>query len=146
MHIAQINISRLLAPIHDPLIADFAAQLDEINALAERSPGFVWRLKGEGNNATDLSPFADDLIIVTMSVWTSVEALKQFAFKSAHTVVMRRRDEWFSTFPTAYLALWWVDEGHEPTVDEAKARLRSLDEHGPTPFAFTFRQLFSPHA
>lgn len=145
-HLAQINIARLLAPIDDPLIADFAAQLDEINALAESSPGFIWRLKGEGNSATDLHPFADQLVIVNMSVWESIDALKTFAFKSAHAAVMRRRTEWFEKFPTAYLAMWWIDEGHVPTVDEAKERLRSLDAHGNTPFAFTFKQLFEPQA
>lgn len=143
-HLAQINIARLLAPIDDPLIADFAAQLDEINALADHSPGFIWRLKGEGNSATDLHPFADQLIIVNMSVWESLDALKTFAFKTAHAGVMRRRAEWFEKFPTAYVAMWWIDEGHVPTVEEAKERLRSLNTHGDTPFAFTFRRVFAP--
>lgn len=143
-HLAQINIGRLLAPIDDPLIADFAAQLDEINALAESSPGFIWRLTGDGNDATSLHPFSDNLVIVNMSVWESIDALKNFAFKSAHAVVMRRRTDWFEKFPTAYLALWWIEAGHVPTVDEAKARLRSLDEHGDSAYAFTFRKLFDP--
>lgn len=142
--LAQINIGRLVAPIDDPLIADFAAQLDTINALAESSPGFIWRLTGDGNDATSLTPFSDNLIIVNMSVWESINALKNFAFKSAHAVVMRRRTDWFEKFPTAYLALWWIEAGHVPTVEEAKARLLSLDTHGDTAYAFTFRNLFEP--
>ncbi|WP_229379452.1 DUF3291 domain-containing protein [Fibrella forsythiae] len=128
--LAQLNIGRLLAPIDAPLIAECAAQLDEINALAERNPGFKWRLKGEGNDATSLHPFSDELIIVTMSVWELVDTLKNFAFKSAHSAVTRRRTEWFGKFHTAYLALWWIEAGHVPTIDEARARLRLLDKQG----------------
>ena len=141
-HIAQVNISRLLAPIDDPLIADFKAALDPINALAESSPGFVWRLKSDGGNATDIQAFDDELIIVNMSVWESLDALRAFAFQSAHTPFMKRRKEWFSKFPTNQVALWWIRAGHTPTTDEAKERLRSLDENGDTEFAFTFRNVF----
>lgn len=140
--LAQINIARSLAALDSPIMADFVALLNEINALAESSSGFVWRLKDDNNNATDIKAFDDDLIIVNMSVWESVEALKDFAYQSAHTPVMRRRNEWFEQFPTAYLALWWVPIGHVPTVEEAKERLRSLDEKGNTAFAFKFRNLF----
>ena len=140
--LAQINISRSLVALNSPIMADFVALLNEINALAESSPGFVWRLKDDNNNATDIKAFDDDLIIVNMSVWENVEVLKDFAYQSAHTPVMRRRNEWFEKFPTAYLALWWVPIGHVPTVEEAKERLRSLDENGNTAFAFTFRNLF----
>lgn len=143
-HLAQINIGRLLAPIDDLLIADFKNNLDAINELAERSSGFVWRLKGDNNNATDFHPFGDALDIVNMSVWKSIDALKTFAFQSEHMEFLRRRREWFVKYPTAYMALWWIPAGHEPTIEEAKERLRSLDENGPTPFAFTFRQLFDP--
>lgn len=141
-HLAQVNISRLLAPIDDPLIADFKAALDPINALAESSPGFVWRLKSDGGNATNIQAFDDELIIVNMSVWESLDALRAFAFQSAHTPFMKRRREWFSKFPTNQVALWWVPENHIPTVDEAKERLQSLDILGDTPFAFTFKTLF----
>ncbi len=141
-HLAQVNISRLLAPIDDPLIAGFKAALGPVNALAESSPGFVWRLKSEGGNATDIQAFDDELIIVNMSVWESVETLRTFAFQSAHTPFMKRRKEWFSKFPTNQVALWWIRAGHTPTVAEAKERLRSLDENGDTAFAFTFRNLF----
>ena len=143
MHLAQINIGRLLAPIDKPQIADFKNNLDAINALAERSPGFKWRLKGDNNNATDFHPFGDELDIVNMSVWESVDALKAFAFQSEHMEFMKRRREWFVKYPTAYMALWWIPEGHKPTIDEAKERLLSLDENGDTEFAFTFRKIFS---
>ena len=141
-HLAQVNISRLLAPIDDPLIADFKAALDPINTLAESSPGFVWRLKSDGGNATDIQAFDDELVIVNMSVWESLDALRAFAFQSAHTPFMKRRKEWFSKFPSNQVALWWVLEKHIPTVDETKKRLQSLDTQGDTPFAFTFRTLF----
>ena len=141
-HLAQVNISRLLAPIDDPLITDFKAALDPINALAESSPGFVWRLKSDGGNATDIQAFDDELIIVNMSVWESLEALRAFAFQSAHTPFMKRRKEWFSKFLTNQVALWWIPAGHIPTTDQAKERLASLDANGETAFAFTFRNVF----
>jgi hypothetical protein len=137
MHLAQINIGRLLAPIDHPSIADFKNNLDAINALAEGSPGFVWRLKGDNNNATDYHPFGSELDIVNMSVWESLDTLKAFAYQTEHMTFIRRRKEWFEKFPTTYMALWWIPEGHTPTFEEAQERLQSLDEHGETPFAFT---------
>ncbi|MGE0886980.1 MAG: DUF3291 domain-containing protein [Blastocatellales bacterium] len=143
-HLAQINIGRLLAPLDDPLIADFVALLDEINALAERSPGFVWRLQTGEGNATDLRPFDDDRIIVNMSVWESVEQLKNYVYHSAHTNVLKRRQEWFEKFDGAFLALWWVKAGHLPAVEEAKQRLDHLYKHGESEFAFSFKKTFPP--
>jgi hypothetical protein len=143
MHLAQINIGRSLAPLDTPQLADFMANLDPINAIAEASPGFVWRLKTDAGNATDIKPFADDeLLIVNMSVWESPDALRAFVFQPGHLDFVKRRKEWFEKFPTAYMALWWIPEGHTPTIDEAKERLASLDQHGDTEFAFTFRKLF----
>lgn len=142
-HLAQINIARMLGPIDSPVMAEFAAQLDTINALAEQSPGFIWRLKGDGNSATDLRPFDDDRLIVNMSVWESLDALKEFTYRTVHTEVMKRRREWFEKFPTSYMALWWVPIGHEPSVEEANVRLVSIDQNGDTAFAFTFRTFFS---
>ncbi len=104
-HLAQINIGRMRAPLESPVMADFVAQLDEINALADGSPGFVWRLQGEGNDATSLRPFDDDFIIVNMSVWESIDDLRAYVFKSAHAAVMRRRREWFEHFGSTYEAL-----------------------------------------
>jgi hypothetical protein len=143
-HLAQINIARMRAPLESPIMADFVAQLEEINALADASPGFVWRLQGEGNDATSLRPFDDDFIIVNMSVWESLDDLRLYVYKSAHTHVMRRRREWFEHFDGAYMALWWVEAGHIPTVGEAKQRLLQLETYGPTVEAFTFRQPFAP--
>jgi len=143
-HIAQINIGRMRAPLESPIMADFAAQLDAINALAEGSPGFVWRLTGAGNDATSLRPFEDNFIIVNMSVWESLDGLRAYVYKSAHTAAMRRRREWFEQFDGAYVALWWVEAGHIPTVGEAKERLMHLGVHGPTAEVFTFKQPFAP--
>lgn len=143
-HIAQINLGRLLAPLDDPIIADFVARLDEINALAERSPGFVWRLQTEEGNATDLRPYDDERILVNMSVWESIEQLKDYVYCSAHTEVMKRRREWFEKFDGVFLALWWVEAGHIPTVEEAKQRLDHLYQRGESEFAFSFKINFPP--
>jgi hypothetical protein len=142
-NLAQVNISRLLFPLDSPELADFVANLEPINALADAAPGFVWRLQADGGNATDIRVFDDPMIIVNMSVWTSPDALRAFAFGPAHAAIMRRRGEWFSRFPTHATALWWVPAGHVPTPDEARLRLESLDRLGPTPEAFTFRSLFA---
>ena len=143
-YLAQLNVSRLLAPLDSPQLADFVANLEPINALADASPGFIWRLQSDGGNATDIQLYDDRMIIVNMSVWADYEALKAFAFQSAHAPVMQRRREWFDRFPTAYMALWWIEAGHRPTLTEARERLEHLDRHGPTAFAFTFRQRFEP--
>lgn len=139
--LAQVNIGRLRAPIDHPMIKDFADNLDRINALAEASPGFVWRLTGEGNNATDLAPFEDPLIAINMSTWTDIPSLGAYVYRTAHVEIMRRRREWFEHMDT-FMALWWVPAGHRPTVEEAKEKLALIEAHGPTPAAFTFRQPF----
>ena len=138
-HLAQTNVGRLAAPKGDPQVAEFFAELDAVNALADASPGFVWRLKGEGNDATDLQPTPDPLFIVNISVWTDAEALFDYVYRSAHTTRMAKRRSWFERFDGAYQALWWVPAGHEPTVDEALAKLWLLDRYGPGPQAFTFK-------
>jgi len=138
-HLAQINIGKLKAPIDAPETAEFKNNLDRINALAESSPGFVWRLTGEGNNATDLVAFDDPLIITNLSVWESPSALGAFVYRSGHVEIMRRRAEWFEALEV-FMALWWVPAGHEPTVAEAVARLELLRRQGPGPEAFTFRE------
>ena len=142
LHIAQVNIARMKAPIDDPVMAGFVAKLDEINALADRSPGFVWRLQTEGGSATYLRPYNDDRIIFNMSVWESIEHLKRYVYYSMHVEVFRQRQAWFEKFGGAYMALWWVPQGHTPGIDEAKRRLAHLDAHGPSAFAFTFKQPF----
>jgi hypothetical protein len=143
-HIAQMNVARALYPLDHPGIAEFVAALDAVNALAERSPGFVWRLKSEEGNATDIKVTDDPQLIVNMSVWQSVEALFDFVYKSNHRQVMVRRREWFARPTGAYQVLWWMPAGSAPAVEEGLARLAHLDAHGPTPHAFTFRQKFPP--
>ena len=141
-HLAQINIGRLRAPVDDPLIADFRGALAEINALAERSPGFVWRLQTEEGDATSLHPTGDELVIPNMSLWESPEALGEFVFRSDHAPFLRRRREWFERYDSAYVALWWVPAGSLPTLDEGMERLAILDREGPTAEAFTFARRF----
>lgn len=141
-HLAQVNIGRLVAPEGDPRVQPFFDALDRINALAEASPGFVWRLVGEGNSATDLRPTPDPLLAINMSVWTDADALFAFVYRSAHTPVMARRREFFGRFDGAYQALWWIPAGEVPTVSDAFARLWMIDRHGPTPHAFTFKSRF----
>lgn len=144
LHIAQINIARMLFPIDSPDMASFVSRLDEINALADGAPGFVWRLQTPEGNATYLRPYEDERILVNMSVWESVDALKNFTYRTAHAELLRDRRNWFEHFAGAMLALWWVPAGHTPGVDEAKKRLEHLEKHGPTNFAFTFKTIHPP--
>ena len=146
IHLAQVNIARMKGAFEDDVMAGFRARLDEINALADRSPGFVWRLQTDEGNATYLRPFDDDRILVNMSVWESVEHLKDYAYRTAHAEVLRQRQEWFERLDRPVVALWWVPAGHRPSMDEARKRLARLEAEGPTPFAFTFRQPFAPDA
>lgn len=144
VHLAQLNIGRLTAPMDDPSIDDFRNNLDPINAIAEASPGFVWRLQDEAGNATGIATTDDPLDIVNLSVWKSIEALADFVYRTAHTPFLRRRREWFVRSELAFQCLWWIPVGTVPTVDEALARLEHLRRHGPTPTSFTFRQRFAP--
>ena len=141
-HLAQVNIGRLIAPEGDPRVQPFFDALDAVNAIADASPGFVWRLVGEGNNATDLRPTPDPLLAINMSVWTDADALFAFVYRSAHTPVMARRRDYFERFDGAYQAMWWIPAGDIPTVSDALARLWMLDRYGPTPQAFTFKTRF----
>ena len=147
-HLAQVNIGRFVAPIDDPRMEGFRTQLDPINALADRSPGFVWRLQTEDGNATAIRPFdGDDRMAINMSVWTSIEALQQYVYQSAHVGTLRDRKRWFEPIEGPILALWWIPAGHIPSVAEALDRLAHLKAHGPTRYAFTFRAPFpSPAA
>jgi hypothetical protein len=141
-HLAQVNVARMLAPLDDPLMAEFVAQLDAINALADASPGFVWRLQTADGDATSVRAYDDPRILVNMSVWRSLEALSAYVYASAHRGVMRRRREWFARFDGPYMALWWVPAGEIPRVEEARERLEHLRAHGPTLAAFTFAAPF----
>lgn len=143
-HIAQINIGRMRAPLDDAIMHGFVSRLEEINALADTAPGFVWRLQTDEGNATYIRPYEDDRIIVNMSVWESVEHLKEYVYHSPHAELLKQRREWFEQFESASLAMWWVPAGHIPGIDEAKKRLAYLDEHGPSQFAFTWRTIEPP--
>ena len=142
-HLAQLNISRIIPDtMEDPIMDDFVAQLDTINALAESSKGFIWRLKGDDNNATNFRPFDDDRVIVNMSVWQSADELMEFVYKSAHTMVMKDRNKWFEKFGKPSMVLWKVEEGHIPTVEEARERLEYFQENGASEYAFDFKNRF----
>jgi hypothetical protein len=140
--LAELNVARLLAPLDDPATAEFVAALDPINALADAAPGFVWRLQTEDGDATSIRAFDDDLMIVNMSTWVSLEALAEFVYRSGHIEVMRRRRDWFERLGEAYLVLWWVPSGHRPSPTEAVDRLELLRVAGPSSDAFTFRRRY----
>ncbi len=142
-HLAQFNVARLLAPLDSPQLADFVGALARINELADESPGFVWRLQGDGGDATSLRPFGED-VIVNMSLWQSAEALFDFVYRSAHAQVMARRRQWFAKPEQAFMVLWWVKAGYIPTIADAAARLDILKRKGPSPAAFTFKSRFPP--
>ncbi|MGH3243908.1 MAG: DUF3291 domain-containing protein [Spirillospora sp.] len=142
-HLAQFNVGTLRAPLDDPLLAEFVAQLDPVNALADAAPGFVWRLIEEGEaDATGMRPAGAD-VIINYSVWESSESLWDFVYRSAHLETMRRRREWFQRHVEAHLVMWWIPAGHVPTVGEALERLALIREHGPSPRAFTFNSSFT---
>ena len=140
--LAEINIAELKAPLDSPQLKDFVDNLDRINALAESSEGFVWRLKGDGNDATSLRPLGDN-VIVNMSTWRDAETLRNYVYNTAHAEILKRKREWFSRMSKAYMVLWWVPQGHQPTVAEAVARLEHLRQHGATAEAFTFGEAFA---
>ena len=141
-HLAQINIGRLVAPLDDPRIADFMAQLAPVNAIADRAPGFVWRLQSESGNATDV-PYNDDpFFIVNMSVWESLDALRNFTYSPGHIKVFRDRAKWFEKASKPHYCLWWVPAGHIPTVAEGRERITHYQEYGATPYSFWFSEPF----
>jgi hypothetical protein len=144
MHLAQLNIGRLLAPLDDPRIAGFVDNLESVNALAEASPGYVWRLQDDSGDATSIRAFDDELMILNLTVWASVEALADFVYRTGHVELLRRRREWFEGAVVPTTCLWWIPEGTTPEVPDAIARLEHLRLHGPTPTAFTFRHHFAP--
>ena len=141
-HLAQINIARLIAPLDDPKIAEFVAQLEPVNRLADHSRGFVWRLQSESGNATDIAYGDDPFIIVNMSVWESIEALGNYAYKSDHARVFRDRAKWFEKLDKPSYCLWWIRAGHIPTVAEGRERLEHYQKHGATPYSFWFSRCF----
>jgi Domain of unknown function (DUF3291) len=144
--IAQVNIALPREPLDSRALAEFVANLEPVNALADAAPGFAWRLEDDSGDATSIRVFDDDRLIINMSVWESIEALWDFVYSGGHLEVMRRRREWMTRIAGTYMCLWWVPEGHAPTTDEARQRLEHLEAHGPTPRAFTFKERFEPAA
>jgi heme-degrading monooxygenase HmoA len=142
--LAQCNIARLRAPLDSPVLEDFVAALEPTNRLADRAPGFVWRLQTEDGDATAIRVFDDDMLIVNMSVWESIDALAQFVYRSGHRDVMRRRRQWFEKPDDAYLVLWWIPAETLPAVSDAQFRFERLRSDGPASEAFTFRSQFPP--
>jgi hypothetical protein len=139
--LAQLNIAIMKEPLESPSMADFVASLDRINALAEAAPGFVWRLQTEEGDATAMRPMGEDTL-VNMSVWRDIESLNRYVYGTAHVDIMRRRKEWFERMRDTSVVLWWVRQGHRPTVPEAIAKLERLRTQGPSAEAFTFRHAF----
>jgi hypothetical protein len=140
--LAQLNAAVMKEPLDSPLMADFVGNLERINALAEASSGFVWRLQTDDGDATALRPLGED-VLVNMSVWRDLTSLRDYVYGSAHADIMRQRRRWFTQSVTAYLVLWWVPAGHRPSIAEATDRLNHLRQHGPSPAAFTFGNAFA---
>lgn len=138
-HLAQMNVGTIKYPADDPRMAGFMNRLDEINALADGSEGFVWRLQSDSGNATDIDAGRGEFFIVNMSVWESAESLSEFVYKTTHREVMIQRRQWFERPDGLYQVLWWVPAGHTPSIDEGLARLSALQEKGPHPEAFSFQ-------
>jgi hypothetical protein len=141
--LAQLNVARLRNPLDHPDLAPFVEALDAVNAVADISPGFVWRLQEETGNATGLRPWGEEMI-VNLSVWEDVESLRDYVYSGAHAAVLRQRRSFFEVMSSAFVVLWWVPDGHRPTLEEARDRLELLEADGPTPAAFTLRTSFPP--
>lgn len=141
-HLAQVNVAHMLAPLDSLVMAGFVAQLDNVNELADRSPGFVWRLKTEEGNATSVQAFDDSAVLVNLSVWESIEPLRTFTYRSGPAGPLRQRAEWFAKPKKPHFALWWIPAGHIPTVQEARERLELRRIQGDTRAAFSFTNSF----
>jgi hypothetical protein len=141
-HLAQINIGRMLGPIDSEIMAEFVANLDPVNQLADTSPGFVWRLQTEDGDAKAIQAFDDPLIAVNFSIWESPDSLREFVYKSGHVTRLRRRTEWFEKPQKAHMAMWWIPAGHIPSVADARKRLEFRQQNGDTPAAFSFTRTF----
>jgi Domain of unknown function (DUF3291) len=140
-HLAQLNIGRLRYPTDDPRMAEFMNNLDFVNGLAEQSTGFVWRLKDDSGNATNIRPFDDPQMALNLSVWESIEALERFVWQTVHKRFYGRRPEWFNKMEAPHFVMWWVPVGHRPTVIEAKAWLEHLAAHGSSEHAFGWESI-----
>lgn len=141
-HLAQINIAKALDSMESEVMKGFVDRLDEINSLADKSPGFIWRLQTEEGDATSIQAFDDPSLIVNMSVWEDIETLKKFVYKSMHVELIQDRDAWFNKTKDVHQVLWWVPVGHIPSVNEGKEKLEILQLNGPSKEAFTFSRPF----
>jgi len=143
MYLAQLNIAEAIASMESPVMADFVNNTDRINALAEKHPGFVWRLKEEGSNDSySIKAFESEFTLVNMSVWKDRESLFDYVYKSGHIEILKRRKEWFDKMPKMHMVLWYVAEGHIPNLDEGKERLEYFQKHGESAYAFSFKSDF----
>ena len=142
-YLAQVNIGKILAPMDSPQMSEFKNNLDRINALAEASEGFIWRLKEENNNATSIKVFEDDFMLINMSVWKDIDALYKYVYESVHMEYLKNRKAWFERLTEKYMALWWIPEGHIPTALEAIERINHIRQYGETAFAFGFKKRFT---
>lgn len=145
-HLAQANIAYMRAPIDDPVMADFVARIDALNALADAAPGFVWRLDTEEGAEPGVAMFSGERVLFNLSVWESIEALEAYVYRSNHVQAVQKRAEWFERPEKPPLVLWWIDAGHIPTEQEAAGRFERLWKNGPTADAFTFRKRFHQDA
>jgi len=143
MYLAQLNIAKAKFALDAPEIKEFVDNLEPVNNLAEQSDGFVWRLKDDSGDATSISAYDDPSIIINMSVWESIDELKNFMFRTHHRDFLRRKKEWFESLAEDSYVLWWVPKGHTPTIDEGINKLEFLRSNGDTPQAFTFKSNFS---
>ncbi|NJM29095.1 MAG: DUF3291 domain-containing protein [Rhizobiales bacterium] len=139
MHLAELNIGKFKYPTSDPRMAEFMENLDRVNAIAERSPGFVWRLKGDNNNATEFR-VGDDMA-VNLSVWEDAKSLEAYVFKTVHVQFYKKREKWFGLMEKPHVVFWWVPEGHEPSLDEANARLKHYEANGASDVAFGWAEV-----
>ena len=144
-HLAQLNIAKLQAPLDHPKLSEFVQNLDRINTLAEKSPGFVWRYESTSNNGEEeaIQVFGDPMLIVNLSVWESMDQLFEFTYRTDHVEIFRKRKQWFHSFKGRHMVCWYLKEGLVPSLQNAKDRLQFLEDHGETPYAFTFKKSFT---
>jgi hypothetical protein len=141
--LAEINVARMKGvDINDPIMLEFVDNLERVNALAESSEGFVWRLKDESGDATNINPYNDEQVIINVSVWESIETLENFVYKTFHTDFLKRRREWFQTFGKVHTAMWWIPEGQFPSTQDAVDKLDKLQKNGASELVFDFRNKF----
>ena len=146
MHIAQANVALMRGGYEDPVMTGFVERLEPLNAVADASPGFVWRLVEEDDDDTSARVFGHPRTLLNMSVWESIDALENYVYRSVHVDAVRLRSNWLEPFGETSFVLWWVPEGHIPTIEEAHGRFETLWSNGPTAAAFTFRHRFAPES